>query len=1044
MQPTFASGEICPNLYARVDLAKYHAGLKVCRNFFILPQGGAANRAGTMFVGRCWNSDYPVHLIPFQFSLVQTYVLEFGHQYMRVIMNGGYVLEPAISISGITNASPGVITTGSAHGYNNGDQIFIAGTGSALDSTPGRQYLVANATTNTFTLTDLDGNVINTTNYFAYSGSGGTVARVYTLTTPYQGSDVQLIKWTQSADTVTLCHPSYPPQDLGRTEHWSWTLTEISFAPRIEAPGSVTLACGASGNWSYQYVVTALSNSPPDESLPSQACSGAGAALDDGSTGNTPVENTISWQPVENASLYYIYKANPVYNKAIPSGAMFGYIGQCEGTVFLDSEIEPDFSQAPPMGTNPFNAGEISGVLVTNPGSGYQAGTTITASDMFGTGAQLTPTISNGVPATFSVNAGGSGYTSANSLTTTGGSGTGLCVDITASGGAITAGAVSSAGWGVGYAVNDIVTVVQSGGSGGTLKVTAVSNGAITAVSVANGGENYQKPLVSVENAGSGAAGYIITTPFLGGTETAQAVLTSGGQNYLGGVSVSTASGNGAITFTPVISGGVITKVETKGAGENYVNGDALIFTQAGGSGATFLTSINTEGSYPSCATYFQQRKAFGGSNNQPETIWMTQPADYKNMDVSNPSKASDAITATMAANQVNAIKFMVPMNNLVVMTSGAAWMLMGGYITNPVAVTPSNIVVAPQNAIGCADLPPIVINYDILYVQAKGSIVRDLAYNFYAQVYTGTDMSILSSHLFFGHTLERWCYAEEPFKQVWAVRDDGILLGFTYLKEQDVYAWTRHDSFGQSGTDQFLSVASIPEQQIAGLNVDSVYFVVERAIPGINGGQPVKYVERMNCRNFLTNGVSDVTKAWFLDCALQYDGNPVNEGGSGEGAVQTITGLDHLNGATVSLLADGNVQPPAVVVDGSITLQYPATLVTVGLSYQAQLQSLCMEPEGMAMQVQDYRKKISAVAVRVTDTRGLKVGPDFNKLVEIKMRGPSVPMGTAIPLFTGDQRVVIDNQYLVDDDVTIQQDYPLPCTVLGIIPEVSIGDGPG
>jgi hypothetical protein len=132
------------------------------------------------------------------------------------------------------------------------------------------------------------------------------------------------------------------------------------------------------------------------------------------------------------------------------------------------------------------------------------------------------------------------------------------------------------------------------------------------------------------------------------------------------------------------------------------------------------------------------------------------------------------------------------------------------------------------------------------------------------------------------------------------------------------------------------------------------------------------------------------------------------------------------------------------VVTGGSITLQFPAQTVTVGLPYVAQLQTLCMEPEGMAVQVQDYRKKISAVAVRVADTRGLKVGSNFNNLVEIKERSSLVNMGSAIPLFTGDERVVIDNQYLVDDDVCIQQDNPLPCTILGVIPEVTIGDGPG
>ena len=215
---------------------------------------------------------------------------------------------------------------------------------------------------------------------------------------------------------------------------------------------------------------------------------------------------------------------------------------------------------------------------------------------------------------------------------------------------------------------------------------------------------------------------------------------------------------------------------------------------------------------------------------------------------------------------------------------------------------------------------------------------------------------------------------------------------------------------------------------------MDSVYFVVQRTIPGINGGNPVQYVERMDSRNYLTNGAADVTKAWFVDCGLQYSGSPAT----------VISGLDHLNGATVSILADGSVSAQQVVAGGSITLPYAASTVTVGLPYVSQLQTLCMEPEGMAVQVQDYRKKISAVAVRVADTRGLKVGPNFNDLTEIKERSSSTYMGTAIPLFTGDERVVIDNNYLVDDDVCIEQDNPLPCTILGVIPEVSIGDSPG
>ena len=966
IQPTFASGEICPNLYARVDLAKYHAALKLCRNFFILPQGGAANRAGTMFVGRCKNSAYPVHLIPFQFNLVQTYILEFGHQYMRVILNGGYVLEPAYGIAGITQANPGVVTVSNAHGYSNGDQVFISATGSQLDSTPGRQYLVANVTTYTFTLTDLDGNAINTSSYNPIVESNPLVARVFTLTTPYAGTDVQLIKWTQSADTLTLCHPAYPPQDLTRSQHWVWTLTQISFAPTISPPTGLTMSADTSGGtqWNYSYVVTAIGNTPPDESFASAPVFGSGPQLNS----NTGAFNTVSWQGLTSAAYYRVYKANPTVHESIPSGAWYGYIGTTTGTSFVDAEIAPDFTQTPPQGTNPFNAGPIATVNVLTGGSGYDANTTLVINDVTGVGAVLVATVMSGV---------------------------------------------------------------------------------ITAVTVVNGGQNYENPTVVAGNQGGGAAGHLVVGPYIGvgsGPESVTVKMTNGGQDYFGKVTITAGAGSGC-TFTPVITNGVITKVTVKGTNPSgYVNGAALTFTQLGGSGATFDVVVAPPGesggggtpaiagNYPSCATYFQQRKTFAGSYANPQTIWMTRPADFKNMDISNPSQATDAITATIASNQVNAIKWLIPMNNLVILSSGGAWLMVGGAITTPVAVTPSNTIVIPQNYIGCADLMPIIINYDILYVQAKGSIVRDLAYNFWVNVYTGNDISVLSSHLFFGHNLERWAYAEQPFYQIWAVRDDGVLLSLTYLKEQDVNAWAHHDSPGNSGTDMFMSVASIPEQQIAGLNVDSVYFVVQRSIPGINGGNPVKYVERMDSRNYLTNGVADVTKAWFVDCGLQYCGAPAT----------VISGLDHLNGATVSILADGSVSPQQVVVGGSITLPFAASRVTVGLPYVSQLRTLCMEPEGMAMQVQDYRKKISAVLLRVADARGLKVGPNFGDLTEIKERSPTVYMGTAIPLFTGDERVVIDNQYLLDDDVCVEQDNPLPSTILGIIPEVSIGDSPG
>jgi hypothetical protein len=697
----------------------------------------------------------------------------------------------------------------------------------------------------------------------------------------------------QSADTLTLCHPSYPPQDLTRTQHWIWTLTQINFAPQVQAPSGVSFSnqVGTSGytdtNWHYSYVVTAVSNTPPDESLPSAAHNGTGVQLNS----SAGAYNIVTWKGLAAAQYYRIYKANPTYGLAIdPTIAMYGYIGTATGTNFVDTEIAPDFTQSPPQGTNPFLEGPITSVTVLNGGTNCSATLTVIASDISGTGAVLIPTIAGGV---------------------------------------------------------------------------------ITAVTVKNGGQNYQNPVISLGNQGSGAVAVLTVTtqaPPLNAFQQVTVTMINGGENYFGPVSVTAISTGSGCTFTPIITNGVITGVKASGlpsVASGYTNGDSLVFTNTAGAGASFRATVTPSGNYPSCATYFQQRKVFAGSNTNPQTIWMTRPADYKNMDISNPSQASDAIVATVASNQVNAIKWLVPMNNLVILSSGGAWLMVGGAITSPVAVTPTNTIVVPQNYVGCADLPPIVINYDILYVQVKGSIVRDLAYNFWVNVYTGTDMSVLAQHLFFGHNMERWAYAEQPFYQVWIVRDDGILLSFTYLKEQDVYAWAHHDSFGNSGTDIFESVASIPEQQMSAINMDSVYFVVQRTIPGINGGNPVKYVERMDGRMFLTNGVSDVTKAWFVDCGLQYSGSPTT----------TISGLDHLNGATVSILADGSVQPQQMVVAGAITLQNAARRVTVGLPYQSQLQTLCMEPEGMGyagagLQEKNRRSRIEGKGHEGTQSR--------------------------------------------------------------------------
>jgi len=471
----------------------------------------------------------------------------------------------------------------------------------------------------------------------------------------------------------------------------------------------------------------------------------------------------------------------------------------------------------------------------------------------------------------------------------------------------------------------------------------------------------------------------------------------------------------------------------------------------------------------------------------------------------------SDAITATIASTQVNAIRHMVPMSSgIVTLSSGGAWLISGGSVGQggvPGAVTPSNLVAQPQAYNGCSDLPPIVVNYDVLFVQEKGSIVRDLSYNFYVNIYTGTDMTTLSNHLFAGRTLREWAFAEEPYKLIWAVRDDGILLCFTYMKEQDVYAWTRHDTAGL-----FQSVCTVSEG-----TVDATYVVVLRNL----AGGFAYTIERMADRSLIDGDPAlripaSIENAWCVDCGLALPqpapaavlaigggasvvgtsitlgasaavfaagnvGSVVRANGghavitsyvtpqqvtatvrvafpllpnsiameplSGASGAWTMTapvsvlgGLSYLAGKTVSILADGNVVAPQVVsAAGTITLPQAASSVIAGLGYQCQLQTLNIDvgDGGPGGSVSGKLKKVSAVTIRVKDTRGLKAGRTPATVIAVKEWSSAVPLGGPLPLVTGDERIILDARYDTGGQMWLQVDDPVPATVLGVIPEV-------
>jgi len=211
IQRSFSSGEVSPSLYARTDLVKHATGLRTAQNGIILRYGGYANRAGTEFINEVSDSAKTVRLVPFIFNATQTYVLEFGEEYMRVIKDGVQVKLTAQNITGITAANPAVVTI-AGHGYANDDEVAIASVG-GMTELNGRNFKVANVTANTFSLKYMDGTAVNSSSFTAYT-SGGTASKIYQIATPYQESELASLYYVQSADVISIVHPNHPPAEL--------------------------------------------------------------------------------------------------------------------------------------------------------------------------------------------------------------------------------------------------------------------------------------------------------------------------------------------------------------------------------------------------------------------------------------------------------------------------------------------------------------------------------------------------------------------------------------------------------------------------------------------------------------------------------------------------------------------------------------------------------------------------------------------------------------------------------------------------------------
>lgn len=942
VQASFNSGEWSPNLYARVDIAKYRSGAALLENFFVDYRGGASTRPGSKYVIQAYKSATAVRLITFQAAFNVGYAMEFGDHYIRFHYQGAPILESSFNITGITRANPAVVTV-TGNNFATGDWVFITDV-AGMTQIDGRFFSVLNVSGAAVTLGDLNGNNLDSTAFSAYT-SGGTAARVYTLTSPFAAADLALVKFAQIQNEMVLVHPSYAPQLLTLLAPNNWTIAAITFGSSASVPTGVSVSSTLGGGTvNYSYQVTSI-DSAGQESEPSAAAPLGGKSDIAANLGS----NKITWTAAPGAVAYNVYESSVSFFGVVPTGVSYGFIGTCKDTTFIDTNIIPNFSETPPVGYDPFTGSGVASVAVAVAGTYTTVPTAITSGGAPSVPATLQPVL---------------GVTATPTITTAG----------------------------TGYAVNDTINF----GNSLVLTVTTIgAGGAITAWSVAGAGSitsgsTPSNPIDQVSTTGTGTG--------------AQATATWGVAQVL---------------------------VLTKGAGYNAT--PTIVFG-AGAATATATLGPSSAGN-PGAASFFQQRLVLAAPSGAPSTFFMSQPGLYFNFDITDPVQADNSITETLVSRTAEQIKAIVSSTSgMLVLTDQGSWLINGG--SSGSAVSPSAIVASRQSNFGANDVPPIVANYDVLYVSAKGSAVRDLAYNIYFNVFTGSDISITASHLLFGYTINEWAWAEAPFYVVWAVRSDGVMLTLTFLKEQEFIGWTHQITAGL-----YKSVCAVTESTSAAGNVDAVYTVVHRTV----NGNIVQYIERISDRVF-PNGLSS---AWCVDAGIQYNGT----------AALTFTGAEHLAALSVTGLATDNlgnvtiITPFTMPTSGIFTLPAPGggatgyTTVTVGLRFTCKLQTLALDIGQPA--IQGKLKKLPFVDVRVKDTASIQIGGDFSHLVTMKDTVPgavsSMETGlntqTQSGLYSGDARTFLDPSYNVFGQFCIEQFNPYPATVLGVFPAIALGD---
>lgn len=984
-QPSFSGGEVSPSIYPRTDINKYHTSLRVCRNFIVHPTGGASNRCGMEYIASSKYADSLCVATEFIFNQTQAYVLEFGHLYVRFYTDGAQIQS---------NGSP------------------------------------------------------------------------YEVETPYLDVDLESLKFESSADVIFITHPDYQTRTLTRYGENDWRLetyepddgpfmpeniiesaslsvaattgtttltvssaiivdTEVVFLSHFNGVDAATAATDDVGN-----VISFFGDAQLDTA---QKKFGSASLLLDGTGDYLTVPDSNDWDfnsadftvrawvMLSSASADYTIVGNMDYRGSGSDG--WSLLLESGGTVRFVAMYNPstfsfgtNISGAHGMLAGVWNHIEVSrvGIVLKIFINGFQVATGSSTSiissayDLYiGRDPGATPGYFNGWIDELEIINGRAENTSNFTLP--------MAEYATYTVSAVTDFSFDSLHVGALFKLRHYVEgqkIAQAFSSA----TTSSSIKCFTTWRVITHGTWTGK--FDIQKSVDGGTTWTVLRSFsssddfnanTSGTEDVE----SNPVPFLIRVnmySYSSGTMNIDLTSDPFYQDGIVRATA-------FQSISALTVEVLQEVASTDNTTTWAEGSwspyrgYPSIARFYQDRLCFANTPSEPMTIWMSQTSNYYSFLRNQTLLDTDGITVNIPSRQLNAINGLVAFKKLLAFTSASVWSV--GPISGS-ALTPTSIQTDVEEYSGSANVNPMVSGSEAIYVQADNEVIKTIGYKFETDGFAGSETNILAKHLFEGHTVVKMAYQRRPNNVIWVLRDDGVLLGMTYMAEQEVVAWTRHDTDGE-----IESICVIPSE-----TSDELWLVVNRD----NG----KFIEKMDGRR-----QHDIDEHIFMDSFTTVVSST------------TVISAEHLANHIVNIIGDGVLLDTMTVsASGTLAMSSSYSVAQVGIAYNADLGTLSIDNATREGTIQGSMIMIGNVNFRVMNTRGGYVGPDENTLYEAfdydKLNAENlieygVELG-ATENYTGDVRVPLGSEYKRAGRVFYRQSKPLPVTIGSISPEVEIG----